>query len=842
MYSNRIRSHVALVVAMILLSCCAASGLWLAHQKEKADAWVRHTFEVKDNLSQVRVSLLRAEVYRRSYILGDRQARDTLSVICRDIPRQLSTLRRSTIDNDSQRARTSALERLAIARLAEIKQTILLGDKSRRSDAAAAMASDSNHRTTAAIIELIGHIAAEEQRLLAVRLKQAQSYERPIQAGLVCSGLLVLLLGLLVHTERRKRMLALGTANARLQADIARRELAESELALLAANATDAVLRIDPDGCCIYASPSVQQVLGVEACVLVGQPLGTSIHPADREDMLAFHHLLVSGALERGVRTYRAQNLDVSQREIWIEAHSGLVRDTATGKPREVITSLRDVTERKRLEFELGAARSRAEAAVRAKSSFLANMSHEIRTPMNGVLGFADLLLNSDMSAENRHHAQLIVDSGKAMMRLLNDILDLSKIEAGQMQISPETIDLRHAVRSCIKLVQPAASQKGLQLDVHVADGLPVHVLVDGLRLRQIILNLLANAVKFTPSGRVRLRANIVDGEAGATLEVTVEDTGIGIPADRQAAVFELFTQAEHSTVKRFGGTGLGLAISKQLADLMGGSLELASEEGVGTTFRLHLPLVEARSSEDTPASTSSAAQANRSLRVLLAEDHDVNQALMRAMLLRLGHECVIVGDGLQAVEAAIEADKQRETAFDLVLMDMQMPIMDGLEAARKIRAAGIAPARLPLLALTANAYADDITACLEAGMQAHLAKPIELASLAASLQKWSGSHAPQTTVAAAFTISPALQARFDARKAELGVFAQRLATCDDVADEQIKHLKNMLHKLAGSAGMFNEKPLGSRAAELEERLGTASSHDRGDIVRAVVRAVENAV
>jgi PAS domain S-box-containing protein len=829
MYSNRIRSQVVLVAAMVLLSCCAASGLWLAYQKEKADAWVRHTFEVKENLSQVRVSLLRAEVYRRSYILGDRQARDTLSVICRDIPRQIVTLRRSTLDNNSQRVRTSALEGLAMARLAEIKQTILLGDKSRRSDAAAVMASNSNHRTTAALIELIGRIAAEEQRLLAVRLKQAQSYEHPIQAGLVCSGLLVLLLGLLVHKERRKRMLALGTANERLQADIARRELAESELALLAANATDAVLRIDPDGCCIYASPSVQQVLGVEASVLVGQPLGTSIHPADRENMLEFHHLLVSGALERGVRTYRAQNLDVSQREIWIEAHSGLVRDTATGKPREVITSLRDVTERKRLEFELEAARSRAEAAVRAKSSFLANMSHEIRTPMNGVLGFADLLLNSDMSAENRHHAQLIVDSGKAMMRLLNDILDLSKIEAGQMQISPETIDLRHAVRSCIKLVQPAASQKGLQLDVHVADGLPVHVLVDGLRLRQIILNLLANAVKFTPSGRVRLRANIVDGEAGATLEVTVEDTGIGIPADRQAAVFELFTQAEHSTVKRFGGTGLGLAISKQLADLMGGSLELASEEGVGTTFRLHLPLVEARSSEDTPASTSSAAQANRSLRVLLAEDHDVNQALMRAMLLRLGHECVIVGDGLQA-------------AFDLVLMDMQMPIMDGLEAARKIRAAGIAPARLPLLALTANAYADDITACLEAGMQAHLAKPIELASLAASLQKWSGSHAPQTTVAAAFTISPALQARFDARKAELGVFAQRLATCDDVADEQIKHLKNMLHKLAGSAGMFNEKPLGSRAAELEERLGTASSHGRGDIVRAVVRAVENAV
>jgi PAS domain S-box-containing protein len=781
-------------------------------------------------------------VYRRSYILGDRQARDTLTVICRDIPRQLSTLRRSTLDNDSQRVRTGALEGLAMARLADIRQTILLGDKSRRSDAAAAMASNSNHRTTAAIIELIGHIAAEEQRLLAVRLKHAKSYERPIQIGLVCSGLLVLLLGLLVHTERRKRMLALGTANARLQADIARRELAESELALLAANATDAVLRIDPDGCCIYASPSVQQVLGVEASVLVGQPIGTSIHPADRKDMLEFHHLLVSGTLERGVRTYRAQKFDDLQREIWIEAHSGLVRDTATGEPREVITSLRDVTERKRLEFELEAARSRAEAAVRTKSSFLANMSHEIRTPMNGVLGFADLLLNSDMSAENRHHAQLIVDSGKAMMRLLNDILDLSKIEAGQMQISPETLDLRHALRSCIKLVQPAAFQKGLQLDVHVADGLPDHLLVDGLRLRQIILNLLANAVKFTASGGVHLRANIVDGAAGATFEVTVEDTGIGIPADRQAAVFELFTQAEHSTAKRFGGTGLGLAISKQLADLMGGSLELASDEGVGTTFRLRLPLVEARSSGGTAASTTAAAQACRPVRVLLAEDHDVNQALMHAMLSRLGHECVIVSDGLHAVEAAIDADKRRETAFDLVLMDMQMPIIDGLEAARRIRAAGIAPDRLPIIALTANAYADDVAACLDAGMQDHLAKPVALAVLAATIQKWAGSLAPQVIAAPAFTISPALQARFDARKAELVQFARGLAASDDIDEGEIKHLTDLLHKLAGSAGMFNEVSLGTRASDLEEQLAAAPSHARRDIVRDVVRVIENAV
>jgi PAS domain S-box-containing protein len=606
-------------------------------------------------------------------------------------------------------------------------------------------------------------------------------------------------------------------------------------------NATDAVLRIDLEGRCIYASPSVEQVLGTDASLLLGQPLGTSIHLDDREGMLAFHQSLARGTVERGVRSYRAERFTESGHEIWIEAHSGLVRDAVTGEPCEIIASLRDVSERKRLELELEAALDRAETAVRAKSSFLANMSHEIRTPMNGVLGFADLLVNSDLPPTQQRHAQLIADSGKAMMRLLNDILDLSKIEAGQMQVSPEAVDVRHALRNCIKLVQPAASQKGLELDIQVDDGLPVCLSLDGLRLRQITLNLLANAIKFTSAGRVRLRARVARETTDAALEVTVEDTGIGIPKDRQAAVFEQFTQAEHSTVKRFGGTGLGLAISNQLASLMGGSLDLTSEEGVGTTFRLLLPLIEA--TPDTNASTATGLKGadDRRLRVLLAEDHDVNQALMAAMLSRLGHECIIVSDGLQALEAVVEANGRPEATFDLVLMDMQMPVMDGLEAARRIRATGITAERLPILALTANAYADDIAACLDAGMQAHLAKPLELANLAAVIQKWAPSHVPQVIAAPAFAISPVLQARFDSRKAELVAFAQGLTTGEQLGDEQINQLVDMLHKLAGSAGMFNQKPLGARAAELEMQLEAAETSGRGGVVRAVVQALASA-
>lgn len=836
MYTERIRSQVALIAAMVLLICCAGSGLWLVHEKQKADAWVRHTYTVKEHLSDVRVDLLRAEVYRRALVLGDTQARDTLAQIAREVPRQLSTLRRSTDDNPDQHARVEAFAQIATTRLKDIDETIALTRQGRASDAIGIMASPDSHEATAALIDLIKRISAEERRLLAIRLKHAENLREPIQAGLIVSGLLIVLLAVLVYRDRWRRLDALRIANERLEADILRREMAESELALLAQNATDAVLRVDLNGRCIYASPSVEQLFGVKASVLVGQRLGASVHPDDRPEMQSFHRALVTGSLDRGVRAYRAKRIDMPVYELWIEAHSGLVRDPATGEPREIITSLRDVTERKRLEAELEAAREHAEAAVRAKSSFLANMSHEIRTPMNGVLGFADLLLNSEISTEQRHQAQLIVDSAKAMMRLLNDILDLSKIEAGQMQISPEPIDLRHALRNCIKLVQPAASQKGLRLDVEIDDALPVCVLLDGLRLRQVTLNLLANAVKFTPAGSVCLRAYGVERQGRAMFEVAVEDTGIGIPAHRQAAVFDQFTQAEQSTAKRFGGTGLGLTISKQLAALMSGSLELTSDEGIGTTFTLRLPLLPAQTDAREAVLIAARATGQRPLRILLAEDHDVNQVLMKAMLSRLGHECVIVENGLRAVQTATAADAH----FDLLLMDVQMPVMDGLDAARAIRSAGITADHLPIVALTANAYADDVATCLDAGMQDHLAKPLDLAMLTRAVQKWTRSAPFQVIATPTFTVSPALQARFDDRKAELVALAERLAADDQLSEEQVRQLAGLLHKLAGSAAMFGQRDLGVRAAELEEQLETAAAGSEKAVVHTVLETLRD--
>ncbi len=842
------RSQWILVAALALLACSAGSGVWLFSQKQNADNWVRHTFQVTDRLSQVRILTLRAEIYRRGYLLtGDPEARNNVGTLRKALPDQLAALEDMTDDNPAQRQRVAWLTALIRQRMVETEQTLAMRGANRAAEATAILASEANKRETARMLTLIGEIRGEEEKLLNKRLTEARAYEGPIQLAGLISGMLVLVLALLISRERRERVTILREANRRLHDDIARREVVEAELALLAMNATDAVVRVDLDGIIIYASPSTEQVMGVEPQRMLGNRIGQGVDPEHREEMFEFHRLLSAGTVERGVITYRTHRMDDPSRELWIEAHCGLVRDPVVGIPREIIASLRDVTQRKQLELELEAARERAEAAVQAKSSFLANMSHEIRTPMNGVLGFADLLLASELPPEQHRHAQLIVDSSRAMMRLLNDILDLSKIEAGQMQVNAERVDLGHALRGCLKLIEPAAATKGLALDFDLDPALPRFVMVDGLRLRQIALNLLGNAVKFTGEGKITLSARAASNEDGSQrIDIAVTDTGIGIPPDRHAAIFEQFVQAEQSTARRYGGTGLGLAISSRLASLMGGELGLRSAEGQGSVFTLCLPLVAAEGIEDADAAHRSPERAIRPLQVLVAEDHDVNQLLMQEMLGRLGHRVTIVGDGAHALEAATAADLQGHP-FDLVLMDMQMPVLDGISAARAIRGAGLSAQKLPILALTANAYADDVAACLEAGMQAHLAKPIQLNELAAAIARWAVPVSaaaeiapivapmpapPVVEKAPAMTLSPALLAKFAERKAEL-LAAVEAFVDGEPGDAETEALGGLLHKFAGSAGLFGEAALGSKASALEVALETGPAGERKGLVEA---------
>ncbi len=507
----------------------------------------------------------------------------------------------------------------------------------------------------------------------------------------------------------------------------------------------------------------------------------------------------------------------------------------------------REIFERRLLETELQASRVRAEAAAEAKSSFLANMSHEIRTPMNGVIGFTELLLASSLNDEQRIQAELIADSGRAMMRLLNDILDLSKIEAKQMQASEERFDLQHALRACAQLVVPVTAQRRVILQCDFARELPRFVIGDSLRLRQTVLNLLVNAVKFTEKGSITVRARPTESESGAAILIEVEDTGIGIEPERLTSIFDQFVQANANIATRFGGTGLGLSISAQLAHLMGGSLGVTSTLGQGSCFSLTIPLriadesVDAAPSpEPTPRPAESAGRIGMTTRILVAEDHDVNRMLIVAMLEQLGFHADLAADGAQAIE---QVSRARDSGLDygLVLMDVQMPGVDGCEATRQIRALGFAPQDLPILALTANAYADDIACCLDAGMQAHLSKPVRLADLDAALRRWTGRSqiGPAPTGAARF--SHQIQERYGARRKEMLLMVAEFVRAGRFDDGAASRLADTLHKFAGSAELFGDGVLGEATRALEQGLSVWQRDERHERVPLAVEAIRNA-
>tara|TARA_R110000824_G_scaffold161984_2_gene337516 strand:- start:1242 stop:2255 length:1014 start_codon:yes stop_codon:yes gene_type:complete len=335
------------------------------------------------------------------------------------------------------------------------------------------------------------------------------------------------------------------------------------------------------------------------------------------------------------------------------------------------------------------------------------------------------------------------------MMTLLNDILDISKVDSGATTITPEPSDVRHLLNSCVKLFSPNAEEKHLKLAIDLDKNIPDWVMVDGFRLRQIVMNLLANAIKFTESGYINISANFTEihqlGQADgcrSELHISVADTGEGIAPDRQDAIFEPFVQEDDSTARKYGGSGLGLTISKQLIDLMDGSIDMESKVGSGSKFSVIIPVgkIEQKTSENVsefPADPESPSKnAVVSKRILVAEDHDINQVLIGEMLTRLGYEYELAVDGAEAV-AMIRNAEVAESQYDLALMDLQMPFVDGIKATRMVRQHGIDASTLPIVALTANAFDQDVDRCIEAGMQAHLAKPLAIEDLRKVVLDW---------------------------------------------------------------------------------------------------------
>ena len=494
--------------------------------------------------------------------------------------------------------------------------------------------------------------------------------------------------------------------------------------ALVVHNTDNLVIITDASGAVEWVNEAFVQTTGYPLDVILGRRPGDVLQGpgTDQEAVARMRAAVLDG------RPFSAEvlNYAASGRPYWVHIESHPVRDDS-GTLTQFIAVETDVTDRRRIEENLRQATETALSLAQEKAGFLATMSHEIRTPLNAVLGVTQLLIDTPLNEEQAQYVQTARSSGSLLLALVNDILDFSALESGRMEIESRQFSVRDLLQDVKAMFAPDAGARGVELVVSVEPAVPAQVTGDENRIRQVLLNLVANGLKFTARGRVEIRvgSDELDGRTGLTF--CVEDSGIGIPLDRQQRIFLPFTQVDPSTTRKYGGTGLGLSICRLIADRLGGSLTVHSRVGVGSTFSFTVPVsIPEISSELVRSPLAPVMQSERKLRVLLAEDDRVNRMVALRMLSRLGIVADVVEDGAQAVEAVSAG------CYDLVLMDVHMPRMDGVAALAAIRALDPQPAVRPwIVAVTANALEGDRETLLAAGMDGYLSKPVVLGILA---------------------------------------------------------------------------------------------------------------
>jgi PAS domain S-box-containing protein len=653
---------------------------------------------------------------------------------------------------------------------------------------------------------------------------------------------------------------------------------------LLAEHASDMIALTEPDGTWSYVSPASRLLLGTEPETLIGTGMLQRIHPQDRQAVRAWRQRVATGLNGAERVLFRAMHAD--GREIWLESAAHGTRNGSGSGPVGYVSVIRDVTERQerfaelaarrqeledanakldRLARHLAKARNQADEANLAKSRFVASMSHELRTPLNGLLGYAQLLdMEGGLTPGQKERVDAMLRSGRHLLELVNNVLDLSQIEVGRMEVNPASFDPLEVCRACLELVGPAALAKNLALRLEAPPALGL-VKADKGRLRQILVNLLGNAVKFTAAGQVTLRLGLARAVGPPVLRFEVTDTGPGVPRDKRAQLFEIFQRLDASSGPN-EGAGLGLAISRRLAELMEGTMGYAENRPNGSIFWLELPAAGAAQAEDgTPAAPEPPAPpvARARLRALVTDDVQMNRDVAAAFLRAGGHEAVCVGSGEEAVARAAAED------FDVILMDVRMPGMDGLEATRQIRAIPGVRGQVPVVALTAHAFLDQVQECLNAGMDAHVVKPFDhkllLDTVRETLARRGAPVAerpqPVPPPAEALARPPAPDAKEAAPAFDRAAYIQTatllstqerlrcLRTLQAKASE-IQHLLRRpdgeqdlqlmgaeAHTMAGSAGMFGFAQVVLAARELEWAIG-AGAVSRPDSARDLARAI----